>query len=159
MLRSLFLVISTIWVMNVCAEAVLIQDWTTTSEIEIEGVTISFSYQKYLHTYMSNKPHTWTTANPVFINVSGGIAADAREIRVVLNNDIRGDLVCGLMPNSRTEGQIVDLKRATEGHFYAQLESIILTDVPYCHNEYSVGQRVAIVIDGKWLPEFNASIH
>jgi hypothetical protein len=140
----------------------------------VEGTNKLVQYAIKYENLTSNKPNQQWVMNPLTFLVSGDAVKSDSKIRVIFVNKVKKTGQCGLPSNYDEYTYYVDLKPSADG-FTGDLindgyilwgigserkwEKIVHYQVPvqraarYCSSEISLGQEVAVVVDGVWQQE------
>ena len=132
-----------------------------------EGVEIAVSYNIQKKYYPSNKPYELTYLNPVSIKLSSDELTKNSQARAVFINRVQTLAACGLPERIDEKVYALDLSSQEIGILSGDLnEKSIDYEGPsveeqlplvkasyYCNPQQSIGQEIAIVINGHWLKD------
>ncbi len=130
------------------------------------GISLTMNYGVEFHNHSSNKPSYVWYITPVTFEVSG--IDPSSKARIVFTNFLSQTSGCGLGTFDLKESYFVDLKEtdgkmtanlSVDGFFIGNDGKSYATSVnppatrraPYCGDQQSKKQLVALVVDGIWL--------
>jgi hypothetical protein len=129
--------------------------WHKAELSSTSGVKVEVSYQRLDYVQYSERRGIY----PVHLYIAG--ANNHAKVRAVLINHMMDKAVCGRKAEINQEVEIIDLKPFGDNSYAGYLTSpqtknwmiMDLERRSYCRHQISVGQEIAVVIDGQWLQD------